>query len=37
MASITVSSEALSRLKTLLAQEDKKSCIRLRTYNIGSG
>ncbi len=37
MATISVSDEAFAQLQTLLAMEAKKSCIRLRTYNIGSG
>lgn len=37
MTSISISDEALAQMQKLLSKEADDSCIRLRTYNIGSG
>lgn len=37
MTSISVSGEAFAKLKTLVAEEGRGACVRLRTYAMGSG
>lgn len=36
MAFLSITDEALARLKTLLAAEDHNACVRLRTYSCGT-